>query len=100
MDDHARIETVKQYLRRTYASNVDGLKLLAENLVRNGGATDAVTITGQSFEGGQAQGQLTFEPLAYLGAIESLILELDPTYTPSAPSRTLHLNFGFRPVSL
>lgn len=80
MDDNARIEIAKQYLRRKYQNNLAGLKALASQVAET--AFDAVTITGDGFEGGTAQGQITFEPIAYLGAIEGLIIEMDPDNTP------------------
>lgn len=75
MDDASRIATVKQYLRRKYAGDVNGLKALANQVAES--AVAAVTITGQTFEGGSAQGTVTFEKLAYLAAVEAVILELD-----------------------
>jgi len=87
VDDQASIQTAKRYLRRKYADNIPGLKQLAEDVVRNG-AFDAVTITGNVYEGGSGQGQLTFSPIAYLEAIESLLAELDPENTPASPERS------------
>lgn len=100
MDDAARIETAKRYLRRTYYNNVNGLKELAERIWNQHGAVDAVTITGQTFEGGQAQGQLTFEPLAYLAAVEELIAELDPDNTPPERPNVTVAQFGPRSTSI
>lgn len=91
MDDAAKLETVKQYLRRKYASDVPGLKTLADRIAES--AVRAVTITGQTFEGGSAQGQITFEKLAYLNAVEQLILELDPDNTPTAPPAVTFADF-------
>lgn len=65
----------KQYLRRTYASNVPGLRALAEQLVAE--LTDNVTITSQTFEGGSHSGQITMPPGLKLAAVEELIIELD-----------------------
>ena len=86
MDDAARIETLKSYLRRKYAADLVGLKALADTAVEN--ATDPVTITGQTFEGGGHSGQITFEPMAYLAAVEAVIMELDPTAPLPGPDRT------------
>lgn len=89
MDDAERIEQVKRYLRRTYAANVQGLRALADRIFESGGATDSVTITGHSFEGGSANGQITFEPLAYLKAVNEVLAELDddePLETPNVAS--------------
>ena len=84
MNDADRIETLKRYLRRTYASNATGLKALAERIATS--ATSAVTITGHSFEGTQANGSITFEPMAYLAAVEDIIAEIDPASSPTAPN--------------
>jgi hypothetical protein len=92
VDDAAKLETVKQYLRRKYATNVEGLKTLADRIAES--AVKAVTITGQTFEGGSAQGVITFEKLAYLNAVEQLILELDPDNTPKAPPAVAFADFS------
>lgn len=83
MDAAARIDTARRYLRRTYAQNLTGLLALADQVANT--ATEAVTLTGQSFEGGSHTGQLTFEPMAYLTAIEDIIAELDPTGAGAPP---------------
>lgn len=93
MDDAAKLATAKQYLRRTYASNLAGLVALATTLAAT--AFDAVTITGNQFEGNQAQGQLIFPRLMYLQAVEEMIAELDPSarIPPSTtffPDHSLH----------
>lgn len=87
MEDAERIATLKRYLRRTYAANVPGLKSLAASVAER--ATKAVTITGQTFEGGSAQGTVTFEPMAYLAAIEDVIAELDDSAPLAAPNSAL-----------
>lgn len=94
MDDDARIATVMQYLRRKYENNVAGLKALAESIATTG--LEAVTITGHAAEGASVQGQLTFEPLAYLAAVEAMILELDPDNTPAAPGGGTVIDFSTR----
>jgi hypothetical protein len=75
MDAAANIQTAKLYLRRTYAANVAGLKTLANTIAAD--AFEAVTLTGQSFEGSSHTGQLVFARIDYLRACEELILELD-----------------------
>jgi hypothetical protein len=94
MDDESRIATVSQYLRRKYQNNVAGLKALAASIAES--AFEAVTITGHAAEGASVQGQLTFEPIAYLACVEALILEMDPDNTPEAPSDASVINFGTR----
>jgi hypothetical protein len=85
MDDASRIETAKRYLRRKYATDLLGLRALADSVAEC--ATDAVTLTGQSFEGGSHSGAVTFEPMAYLTAIEDVLAELDDTVPPPPPDR-------------
>lgn len=91
MDDSAKLEIAKQYLRRKYLNDLAGLKTLADRIAE--GAFAAVTITGQTFEGGSAQGTVTFEKLAYLGAVEQIIAELDPDHTPMAPAAVRFADF-------
>ncbi len=83
MDDADRISTLKTYLRRKYALDLLGLKALADRVVV--AATQAVTITGTAHEGGSGQGTITFEPMAYLAAVEEIIAEFDPDAPPPAP---------------
>lgn len=91
-----RIYRAKQYLRRKYAGNVQGLKDLADTVVANG-AFDSVTITGDSHEGTSSSGQLVFEPLEYLGAIEELIAEMDST-VPQPGDSVMFSDFSCRSV--
>lgn len=63
------------YLRRT--QTVEELKTLAAATWDE--ATDTVTLTTNSYEGGSASGTLTFEKATLGLAIERLIGELDPT---------------------
>jgi hypothetical protein len=95
MTSAEKINTAKSYLRRKYATNVQGLKALAEQVAT--GAFEAVTITGNGYEGGTAQGQLTFEPMEYLAACEQLIQELDED-APQPPSLVMHSDFSCRRV--
>jgi hypothetical protein len=97
MDDASKLLTAKQYLRRKYSADLPGLKALAETIA--GGAFEAVTITGNQFEGQQAQGALVFPAIMYLAAIEALIIELDPA-TITAPSRTFIPDFSRRAIEL
>jgi hypothetical protein len=84
--DADAIYAAKLYLRRKYASNLTGLKQLAEQIACE--AFDTVTLTGQSFEGGSHSGQVALPRLGYLRAIEELIIELDPDTVPSAANST------------
>jgi len=90
-----RIATAKRYLRRKYADNIEGLKTLAETVASS--AFSSVTITGNAYEGGSANGQITFEPLEYLGAVEELIAELDPD-SPQPAASVIHTDYSCRMV--
>lgn len=95
MTSAERILTAKKYLRRKYATDLPGLKALAESVAE--GAFEAVTLTGNGYEGGNAQGQITFEPMEYLGAVEDIIAELDED-APAPASLVMHSDFSSRPV--
>ena len=96
MDDAARIQTVKRHLRRTYKDNLTGLKALQISV--SAGATEAVELTGNSFEGGSANGQLVFERLAYLQAILDVLDEMDPDGGAEPPPTTTHADFSYSPL--
>lgn len=91
-----RILAAKKYLRRKYVEDVDGLKTLAETIAL--GAFEAVTITGNAYEGGSANGLISFERLAYLSAVEDVIAELDPDNVPAPAPMVMHSSFAHRPV--
>jgi hypothetical protein len=90
-----RVAVAKRYLRRKYADDVEGLKALAESVAV--GAFTSVTITGNGYEGGSATGQITFEPLEYLAAVEGVIAELDED-APQDGASTVLSDFSQRPV--
>lgn len=74
------IYTAKLHLRRKFANDLPGLRALA-NEVADEALGDAVTLTGQAFEGGSHSGQLVFPRIDYLRAIEETLLFLSPTQT-------------------
>lgn len=78
LSDAAKIEIVKPHLRREYANDLEGLKLKAKEIF--GAATDTVTLTNGSFEGGSGSGEITFPKILLLGALNDLIAEIDPGY--------------------
>jgi hypothetical protein len=84
--DLDNIYSAKLYLRRKYAADPSSLKQLADQIAAC--AFDAVTLTGQAFEGGSHSGQVTFPRLDYLRAIEEVIAELDTSATPSPATAT------------
>lgn len=107
MTSAAQLETILQYLRRKYYAESEGanratyiaaLKTRADTLLTAG--TDQVAITGTSSEaGGAAQGEVTFDPLVYLQAIETLLLEVDDSAEPPPPSGVI-VDFSQRSVAL
>jgi len=96
MTSTEQILVAKKYLRRKYANDATGLRLLADTIAT--GAFEAVTITGNSYEGGSASGQITFEPLAYLSAVEDVIAEIDPDNVPAPAPMVMESTFCHRPV--
>ena len=87
VDDNARIETYKTFLRRKYADDLEGLQELIDELGA-GAAGESVVITQSVFEGGQASGQVTLEPMAKLKAALDVQAELDPDVAEDEPAPT------------
>lgn len=103
MDSTARIEAYKTGLRLIYPATVAGTAALRAAILvlmddATGGAGDSVVITQQGFEGGQATGQLTLEPLAKLQAMTDLLAEIDPDNAPVAPAATRFADFSCSPL--
>jgi hypothetical protein len=88
-----RIQAAKRDLRRKYSENVDGLKALADKVAE--GAFEAVTITGSGYEGADDSGQITFEPMEYIAALEDLISDLDPD-SPQPANMRVESDFSQR----
>jgi hypothetical protein len=65
----------REYLRRKYASDLERLKAVAHFVC--GGARSRSRAT--SHEGTSSSGQIAFEQLEYIGAVEDLISGMDPT---------------------
>lgn len=86
-DPAQHIATAKKYLRRKYASDLTGLRALADKIAEEA-LGDAVTLTGLSAEGGSQTGQLVFPRIDYLAAIEDVIREIDPDYVESPAEAT------------
>lgn len=94
MDTAARIEAYKQFLRIKYSEDAKGLRALIVNL-GDGAAGEAVLITQHTFEGGNAAGQITLEPLAKLQAAMDVLAEIDPDNMPDAPASTQYADFRY-----
>lgn len=71
--DRSKIEYAKSYLRRKYATDLPGLKALADAIFAS--ATESVEITSLGFEGGSSAGVVVFEKAVQGIAIEELIAE-------------------------
>lgn len=82
MDEAAKIETFKEWLRVKYARDVTGLRRYVQEL-GDGSAADSVVITSHTFLDGSAAGQLVLEPLVKLRAALDVLRELDPDNAPS-----------------
>lgn len=89
-DATAKLEYAVKYLRRTYT--LAELKTLATTIWET--ATDTVTLTSNSHEGGGASGQITFEKAILGMAIEQLIEEQDTDVVADVPNPVQHANFG------
>jgi|GEM_PF-6012468 len=74
--------TVWTHGTRLILIDVPGLKTYAAQILA--AATDTITITSGSFEGGQGSGSITFEKVLLGIAVEELIAEFDPDYTAPA----------------
>jgi hypothetical protein len=87
LSDRTKIDAAKAHLRREYSDNAEGLAALKQ-LARDAfsEATDTVTLTSTSFEGGAGSGQITFDKMILLVALNELIAERDSTYV--APTAT------------
>lgn len=83
MDDAAKIETFKEWLRVKYASDLNGLRRYVREL-GDGSAADSVVITSHTFVDGSAAGQLVLEPMVKLRAALDVLRELDPDNAPTS----------------
>lgn len=98
-----KLNVCLQFLRRTYYRpatqgwDVEKLKSLAADTYV--AATETVTITGTSSELGSFTGQITFEKIILLGALEQLLIEVDPDNTPAPPPSGYTPDFSCRPIS-
>lgn len=84
MDSAANIETYTKGLRYKYRAGSAtpdkvGLRRFIDALMAEGGeASETVAITSQSFESGQATGQLVLTALEKLDAALAVLAEIDP----------------------
>jgi hypothetical protein len=88
--DYNLQSALRSYLRRKFATDLTGLRRLADDTFC--AATDTVTLTSLGFEGGSQSGQITCPKGLLLGVIESLIAELDPTAPAPAPIAAVMLS--------
>ena len=100
MDDASKYGTVLQYLRITYgtdAAAITQLKALATSLFSD--ATEAVTLTAQTFASGSHSGQIMFPRIMYLQAVLARLIEIDPTID-TGPTNVTYAAFNLRPFEL
>lgn len=94
-----KLSYARLYIQRTYplgdAEKLAALKTLANQCFE--GATDTVTLTTGSFEGGQASGQITFEKVILAKAIEEWLAVIDPGYVAPPPAQPLGTVMQFSP---
>lgn len=87
LSERQQIDYVKSYLRRKYVNDVAALRTYADQVFQT--ATDEVVLTTTSFEGGSAGGQVKFNKMMVLGAIEELLAEIDPAYVAPLRGRVI-----------
>lgn len=81
--DAEKKDTCRRFLRREYAGKLADLKNLARSVFAD--ASEEVALTTASFEGGSGGGQIKFDKMTLLAAIEDVIAELDPSYVSPLP---------------
>lgn len=79
LSSSAKIRILEDNLRIRFKATSDlvGLRKLFGEV--SAGATRFVEITGNSFEGGAASGQVLLERLEFLDAVQRMLREMDPT---------------------
>lgn len=89
-----QFSAVYNYLRRRHYNattetwDVAGLQKIADDAFAAG--TRTVTITSSSSDaGGAASGEMSFDKLTLLNAVNALLAEADPDNTPPAVSQTV-----------
>lgn len=95
MDEAAKIETFKEWLRVKYADDVAGLRRYVKEL-GDGSASDSVVITSHNFVDGGAAGQLVLEPMVKLRAALDVLRELDPDNAPDSQPAGRLMDFSQR----
>jgi hypothetical protein len=90
----AKTRILEDNLRIRFLATGDltGLRKLFAEV--SAGATRFVEITGNSYEGGSASGQVLLERLEYLDAVQRLLREMDPTLAAAeAPPSSTFADF-------
>lgn len=95
MDEAARIETYKEWLRVKYTGDPSGLRRYVREL-GDGSASESVVITSHNFTDGGAAGQLVLEPMVKLAAALAVLRELDPDNAPSSLAAGRIIDFSQR----
>lgn len=81
--DAEQKDTCRRFLRREYAGKLEDLRQLSRSVFED--ASEEVALTTASFEGGSGGGQIKFNKMTLLTAIEDVIEEIDPSYVSPLP---------------
>lgn len=101
MDDAAKLATITQYFRELYCvAGVWNLAdMRAQRLAAFSAATDEVVIVGSSSELGAMSGQVKFDKMLVVAAINALMREADPTNVPAPPPSGASLDYSGRCIT-
>jgi hypothetical protein len=83
MTDADKILICRRFLRGEYKDRLAELKTLYQTTFAT--ATEEVTLTSTSFEGGMTGGQMKFDKMILLAAIGDLLADVDPDALPEHP---------------
>jgi hypothetical protein len=97
VDEAAKIETFKEWLRVKYANDLLGLRKLID-VLGSGEASDSIVITSHQFVDGSSSGQMVLEPMVKLRAALEVLRELDPDNAPDTRPAGRLMDFSNRMV--
>ena len=95
MDEAAKIEIFKDWLRVKYSRNVPGLQRYVREL-GDGPASESVLVNSHGFADGTAAGQIVLEPMVKLAAALAVLRELDPDNAPASQPSGRAVDFSQR----
>ena len=101
MSDKDKFDYVFACLWRKYGAggeeNINALRALADKIFEE--ASEMVTITSTSYEGGSASGQITFDKTILGAVVERILAQIDPgsaAFPGSGNAVIGRINFGAR----